>query len=99
VRSEYVDVAEGRVTDTDSGVPIVQELGDVLPAVAHHRKPLARDGAKRWLARIKPPVDLRLVLCRAIEPKKAAHECSVEILANAPGASSFTRSLNGLGSS
>ena len=45
VRSEYVDVGEGHVSQTSGGTAVVQELADFVAAFSHFLKPLVRDGS------------------------------------------------------
>src|SRR5467141_2518377 len=46
VRSEYIDVAEGRVSQTCNRAAVMQKLPDFVPAFSHHLKPLMRDGSE-----------------------------------------------------
>jgi hypothetical protein len=46
VRGEYIDVAEGRISQACDGTAVMQELPDFVPALSHQLKPLLRDGAK-----------------------------------------------------
>src|SRR6201987_5217476 len=46
VRSEYIDVAEGRISQTCNRAAVMQKLPDFVPAFSHHLKPLMRDGAQ-----------------------------------------------------
>src|SRR4051812_15117942 len=40
VRSEYIDIAEGRISQTGNRTAVMQELPDFVPAFSQHRKPL-----------------------------------------------------------
>src|SRR5437667_1725602 len=46
VRMEYIDVAEGRVSQTCNRAAVMQKLPDFVPAFSHHLKPLMRDGSQ-----------------------------------------------------
>src|SRR5690242_19139800 len=43
VRSEYIDVGEGRISQTCNRTAVVQELPDFVPALSHRFKPLMCD--------------------------------------------------------
>src|SRR5258708_39258529 len=43
VGSEYIDVPEGRVSQTCDRTAVMQKLPDFVPAFSHHLKPLMRD--------------------------------------------------------
>src|SRR5260221_1705418 len=47
VRSEYIDVAEGRISQTCNRTAVMQKLPDFVPAFSHHVKPLLRDGDRK----------------------------------------------------
>src|SRR5215510_8131341 len=46
VRSEYIHVAEGRISQTCNRTAVMQKLPDFVPAFAHHLKPLMGDGSQ-----------------------------------------------------
>jgi hypothetical protein len=46
VRSEYIDVAERRITQTCNRTAIMQKLPDFVPAFSHRLKPPMRDGSQ-----------------------------------------------------
>src|SRR6201993_455199 len=46
VRSKYIDVAEGRISQTCDRTAVMQKLPDFVPAFSHHLKPLMRDGSQ-----------------------------------------------------
>src|SRR6266576_2255547 len=46
VRSEDIDVAEGRISQTGNRTAVMQELPDFVPAFSHHAKPVMRDGSQ-----------------------------------------------------
>src|SRR2546425_446525 len=46
VRIEYIDVAEGRISQTCNRVAVMHKLPDFVPAFSHHLKPLMRDGSQ-----------------------------------------------------
>ena len=46
VRGEYIDIAEGRISQTCNRTAVMQKLPDFVPALSHHLKPLLRDGSQ-----------------------------------------------------
>src|SRR5579863_7455725 len=68
VRSEYIDVAEGRISQTCNRTAIMQELPDFVPAFSHHLKPLMRDGPQSTGVLFHPRVDGGIALDSAVEP-------------------------------
>src|SRR5216684_2714435 len=46
VRGEYIDIAEGRISQTCNRTAVMQKLTDFVPALSHHLKPLVRDGSQ-----------------------------------------------------
>src|ERR1700757_5345971 len=46
VRMEYIDVAEGRISQTCHRTAVMQKFPDFVPAFSHHLKPLMRDGSQ-----------------------------------------------------
>src|ERR1035438_1300129 len=46
VRSEYIDVAEGHISQTCNRTAVMQKLPDFVPAFSHHLKPLKRDSSQ-----------------------------------------------------
>ncbi|HEU0067918.1 MAG TPA: hypothetical protein VFQ26_01480 [Nitrospiraceae bacterium] len=73
VRREYIDVAKCGIFDASRRVAVVQELGNVFATAAHLREPRPGDFGKFRAACVKPPVYLRLMSYRAIEPEKTGH--------------------------
>src|SRR5689334_3202307 len=43
VRREYIDVAEGRISQTCNRTAVVENLSDFIAASSHHLEPLMRD--------------------------------------------------------
>src|SRR5215471_8421316 len=70
VRSEYVDVAEGRVSQTCNRVAVMQKLSDFVPAFSHHLKPLMRDGSQFTCMLFHPRIDGRIPLNCAVESQQ-----------------------------
>ena len=70
VRSEYIDIAERRVSQTGNRTSVVQKFPDFVPAPSHDFKPLARDGAQVAGALFHPRVDSGIPLDRAVEPQQ-----------------------------
>src|ERR1700682_3221126 len=57
VRSEYIDVAEGRISQTCNRTAVMQKLPDFVPAFSHHLKPLMRDGSQSTCMLFHPRID------------------------------------------
>jgi hypothetical protein len=57
VRSEYIDVAEGRISQTRNRTAVMQELADFVSTFPHHLKPLARDFSQFACMLFHPRVD------------------------------------------
>src|SRR5207245_10253952 len=67
VRSEYIDVAEGRVAQTCNRTAIMQELPDFVATFSHRLKPLKRDSSQFTCMRFHPRIDRGIPLDSAIE--------------------------------
>jgi hypothetical protein len=57
VRSEYIDVAEGRISQTCDRTAVMQELSNFVSALSHHLKPLLRDASQLTVMLFHPRVD------------------------------------------
>src|SRR5271170_2293554 len=57
VRSEYIDVAEGRISQTCNWTAVMQELSNFVPALSHDLKPLMRDDSQFTFMLFHPRVD------------------------------------------
>src|ERR1039457_3187349 len=67
VRSEYIDVAEGSISQTCNRIAVRQELPNIVPAFSHHLKPLMRDGAQFTCMLFHPRIDGGIPLDSAVE--------------------------------
>src|SRR6266849_4338741 len=70
VRSEYIDVAEGRISETCNRIAVMQELPDFVPAFSHHLKPLMRDASQFTCMLVHPRIDGRIPLDSAVESQQ-----------------------------
>src|ERR1700738_3437284 len=70
VRSEYIDVAEGRVSQTCNRTAVMQKLPDFVSAFSHHLKPLKRDGSQFTCMLFHPRIDGRIPLNSAVESQQ-----------------------------
>src|SRR6202050_2424270 len=70
VRSEYIDVAEGRLSQTCNRTAVMQKLPDFVPAFSHHLKPLKRDGSQSTCMRFDPRIDGWIPLDGAVESQQ-----------------------------
>ena len=67
VRGEYIDIAEGHISQTCNRSAVVQELADLVPALSHHLKPLMRDGSQFSGMLFHPRIDVGIPQDRAVE--------------------------------
>src|ERR1700726_1286933 len=70
VRSEYIDVAEGRISQTCNRTAVMQKLPDFVPAFSHHVKPLMRDGSQSTCMLFHPRIDGGIPLDSAVESQQ-----------------------------
>ena len=70
VRSEYTDVAEGRISETCNRIAVVQELPDFVPTFSHRLKPSERDGSQFTGMLFHPCIDGRIPFDSAIESQE-----------------------------
>src|ERR1700681_4958600 len=70
VRSEYIDVAEGRISQTCHRTAVMQKFPDFVPAFSHHLKPLMRDGSQFACMLFHPRIDGGIPLDSAVESQQ-----------------------------
>src|SRR5713101_7231985 len=70
VRSEYIDVAEGRISQTCHRTAVMQKFPDFVPAFSHHLKPLMRDGSQFTCMLFHPRIDCGIPLDSAVESQQ-----------------------------
>src|SRR5882672_9716001 len=70
VRSECIDVAEGRISQTCHRTAVMQKFPDFVPAFAHHLKPLMRDGSQFTGMLFHPRIDGGIALDSAVQSKQ-----------------------------
>src|SRR5215831_15806203 len=70
MRSEYIDVAEGRISQTCNRTAVMQKLPDFVPAFSHHLKPLLRDGSQSACMLFHPRFDGGIPLDSAVESQQ-----------------------------
>src|SRR5712664_94407 len=70
VRREYIDVAEGRISQTRNRTAVMQKLPDFVSAFSHHLKPLMRDGSQSTCMLFHPRIDGRITLDSAVESQQ-----------------------------
>src|SRR6267143_640162 len=70
VRSEYIDVAEGRISQTCNRITVMQKLSDFVPAFSHHVKPLVRDGSQFACLLFHPRIDGGIPLDSTVESQQ-----------------------------
>src|ERR1700735_4089630 len=70
VRRKYIDVAEGRVSQTCNRTAVMQKLPDFVPTFSHHLKPLLRDGSQSTCMLFHPRIDGEITLDGAVESQQ-----------------------------
>src|ERR1700735_3499406 len=70
VRSEHVDVSEGRISQTCHRTAVMQKLPHFVAASPHHVKPLMRDGSPIPPLLFHPRIDGRIALDSAVESQE-----------------------------
>src|SRR5882757_5046388 len=70
MRSEYIDVAEGRVSQTCDRTAVMQKLPDFVAAFSHHLKPLTRGGSQFTGMLFHPRIDGGILLDSAVESQQ-----------------------------
>src|SRR5437879_6023074 len=70
VRSEYIDVAEGRISQTCHRTAVMQKFPDFVPAFSHDLKPLMRDGSQLTRMLFHPRIDGGIPLDSAVESQQ-----------------------------
>jgi hypothetical protein len=74
---EYIDVAEGRISQTCNRAAVMQKLPDFVPALSQYLKPLMRDGSQFTRMRFHPRIDGGIPLDSAVESQQlCAHRHS-----------------------
>jgi hypothetical protein len=75
VRSEDIDVAKGRISETGNRTTVVHELADLVAAIAQRLKPVTRDRSQVACAFVQPPVDGWVVLDSAVKSEQVRFHC------------------------
>src|SRR5712691_491779 len=70
VHSEYIDIPEGRISQTCDRTTVMQKLPDFVPAFSHHLKPLMRDGSQFTGMLFHPRIDGGIPLDSAVESQQ-----------------------------
>jgi protease I len=70
VRGEYVDIAEGRISQARNRTAVMQKLPDFVPALSHRLEPLMRDGSQFTGMLFHPRVNGRIPLDSAVESQQ-----------------------------
>ncbi len=70
VRCEYVNVAEGRVSQAGNRTAVMQKFPDLVPAFSHHLKPIMSDGSQRTCMFFHPCIDGRIAFDGTIESEQ-----------------------------
>src|SRR5229473_8643540 len=80
VRSEYIDIAEGRISQTCHRTAVMQKFPDFVPAFSHHVKPLMRDGSQFTCMLFHPRIDGWIPLDSAVESQQLRPPSSLHFL-------------------
>src|ERR1700716_3446001 len=70
VRTEYIDVAEGRISQTCNRAAVMQNLADFVAAFSHPLKPPIRDGSQFSCMLFHPRIDRGVSLDSAVESQQ-----------------------------
>src|SRR3954453_4341432 len=70
VRSEYIDIAEGPISQARDRTAVVQQLPNFVPALSHDLKPPACDGCQLTCVLLHPCVDGGIPLDGGIESQQ-----------------------------
>src|SRR5215469_10426385 len=70
VRSKYIDVTKGRISQTCNRTAVMQKLPDFIPAFSHHLKPLMCDGSQSTCMLFHPRIDGGIPLDSAVESQQ-----------------------------
>src|SRR5882724_7921855 len=70
VRSEYIDVPEGRIAQTCNRAAVMQKLPDFVAAFSHHLKPPMRDGSQFTGMLFHPRIDGGIPQGSAVESQQ-----------------------------
>src|ERR1039458_6845557 len=69
VRSEYIDVAEGHISQTGNRAAVMEKLPHFVPAFSHLLKPLMRDGSQFTWMLFHPSIDRGIPCDSAVESR------------------------------
>jgi hypothetical protein len=67
VRRKYIDVGEGRISETCHWTTVMQEFSNFVAAFSHQLKPLMRDGSQFTWMLFHPRIDGWMALDCAVE--------------------------------
>src|SRR6266705_6669430 len=96
VRSEYIDVPEGRISQTCDRTAVMQKLPDFVPAFSHRLKPLICDGSQSICMLFYPRIDGGIALDSAVESQQfRSHHRSTFLFRNLSLHSTLTRGTKG----
>jgi hypothetical protein len=70
VRTEYIDVAEGRIPQTYNWTAVMQDFPDFVTAFPHYLKPLMRDGSQFTSTLFHPRINGRIAFDSTVEPQQ-----------------------------
>src|SRR5260221_10207384 len=70
MRSKYINVAEGRISQTCNRTAVMQEFPDFVPAFSHCLKPLICDGSQFTCMLVHPRIDGGIALDSAVESQQ-----------------------------
>src|SRR5438105_13404139 len=80
VRGEYIDVAEGRISQTCNRTAVMQKLPDFVAAFSHYLKPLMRDSSQSTRMLFHPRIDGWIPLDSPVEAQHLRPPSSLHFL-------------------
>src|ERR1700722_12706053 len=70
VRIEYIDIAEGRISQTCNRAAVMQKFPDFVPALSHQLKPVMSDGSQFTCMLFHPRLNGGIPLDSAVESQQ-----------------------------
>src|ERR1700679_318802 len=84
MRSEHIDVAEGRISQTGHRAAVMQKLADFVPAFSHRLEPELCDGSQFAGMLFHPRSDGGVSLDRAVESQQVRSHRLIQTYPSSP---------------
>src|SRR6266404_93155 len=91
---EYIDVAEGRISQPCNRAAVMQKLPDFVPAFSHHLKPLMRDGSQFTGMLFHPRIDGGIPLDGAVESQQFRSHRRSSFRSQGASATNYSQALS-----